>query len=359
MSAASVVRWLAVVAASGVLAYPLALLGLPGPTLFAGLVAGLAAALSGRFALEIPPRLGHTAFAVVGVAIGQTVTVDVIKAVAADGLAVAVALVTTLVLSVAAGFVLSKATAIDRPTGAFGMIAGGASGVVVVSEEAGADASLVAIMQYLRVLVVIFSIPLVTGLVAAGTAGGARAGPPVAASHVLEGLLFCAVVAGVGAGVAALVGLQSSALLGPMLLAAAVAILWPGLVRPTPVLLQDVAFLVVGLQVGLRFSLARLRLAARSLPAIMVAILAVMGGCAAIGAGMAWWTGRPFFECYLATTPGGLNAVLAAAIQGDADVAYVTSVQVLRLFVMLLAAPVLGWWLKRRLPPPRGGPRRA
>jgi len=349
MSVASVVRWLAVVAASVALSYLLALLGLPGPTLFAGLLAGLLAALSGRFRLDIPPWLGQSSFAVIGVVIGQTVTLQVIQAVAADGLAVALALVTTLVLSVGVGFVLSKTTGIDRPTGAFGMIAGGASGVVVVSEEAGADASLVAVMQYLRVLLVVFSIPLVTALAGRGAgSGGGPGGPPAAAGFSIEGLLFCAVVATVGAGVATLVRLQSAALLGPMLLAAAVAVGWPGLVRPTPHLLQDVAFLVVGLQIGLRFSVARLRLAARSVPAILAAIFVVMAGCAAIGLGMAWWTGRPFFECYLATTPGGLNAVLAAAIQGDADVAYVTSVQVLRLFVMLLAAPVLGWWLKRR-----------
>ncbi|MFC0527653.1 AbrB family transcriptional regulator [Phytohabitans kaempferiae] len=349
MSAASVVRWLAVVAVSVALSYPLALLGLPGPTLFAGLVVGLLAALFGRFELDVPSRVGHAAFAVVGVVIGQTVTLEVVKAVAADGLAVAAALVATLVLSVAAGFGLSKVAGVDRPTGAFGMIAGGAAGVVVVSEEAGADATLVAVMQYLRVLIVVFSIPLVTGLAGVGAGGGGGDWPPVAAGGLsVEGVLFCVVVAGVGAGVAALVRLQSGSLLGPMLLAAAVAVVWPGLVRPTPLPLQDVAFLVVGLQIGLRFSLARLRGAARALPAILVAILVVMVGCAAIGLGMAWWTGRPFFDCYLATTPGGLNAVLAAAIQGDADVAYVTSVQVLRLFVMLLAAPVLGWWIKRR-----------
>lgn len=44
---------------------------------------------------------------------------------------------------------------------------------------------------------------------------------------------------------------------------------------------------------------------------------------------------------YLATTPGGLYAVLAVAVGSGADTTFVLAVQVLRLFVMLLAAPVL------------------
>ena len=339
-------RWAAVVAASAGISYLLALAGLPSPALFGGLVVGLVVALRGAVRLDIPRPVGQTAFAVTGVITGQLFTLDVLGAVAADGLAVAAALVATLLLSVAGGFALAAATGMNRPTGVFGMIAGGASGVVVVSADAGADAGLVALMQYLRVLVVLASIPLITSVVpAGGPAGGGLA--PVNAGPLWQGLLFCAVVCAVGAPLAKLLRVPSGALLGPMVLAAAVAIVRPDLVRPVPRLIQDAAFLVIGLQVGLRFSLEQFRLGVRSLPAVGVAIVGIMAGCAVLGAGMAAWTGRPFFDCYLATTPGGLYAVLAAAVQTGADAAYVTSVQVLRVFMMLLAAPALGWLVRR------------
>jgi uncharacterized membrane protein AbrB (regulator of aidB expression) len=54
-------------------------------------------------------------------------------------------------------------------------------------------------------------------------------------------------------------------------------------------------------------------------------------------------------NAYLATTPGGINAVLALASSVDANVALVFAVQTLRLFAMVLLAPVaLKWWLGRR-----------
>ena len=58
---------------------------------------------------------------------------------------------------------------------------------------------------------------------------------------------------------------------------------------------------------------------------------------------------------YLATTPGGLFAVLATAADSGSDVTYVLAVQVIRVFAMLLFAPVLARWFSRgRTRSPRG-----
>ncbi|MEV6057610.1 AbrB family transcriptional regulator [Streptomyces sp. NPDC052107] len=40
-------------------------------------------------------------------------------------------------------------------------------------------------------------------------------------------------------------------------------------------------------------------------------------------------------DAYLATTPGGINAVLAAAVATHSDVSLMSSVQSLRLFVLI------------------------
>ena len=56
--------------------------------------------------------------------------------------------------------VLARTTPLDPPTAALGMIAGGASGIVGMSGELGADDRLVAFMQYLRVLVVVLLTPV-------------------------------------------------------------------------------------------------------------------------------------------------------------------------------------------------------
>jgi membrane AbrB-like protein len=115
-----------------------------------------------------------------------------------------------------------------------------------------------------------------------------------------------------------------------------------------PGLLQDVAFAAIGLQVGLRFTTASIRLAGRLLPAVLASILALVAGCA----GLAWLlsvlAGVPYADAYLATTPGGLYAVLAAAVGTGANTTFVLAVQVIRLFAMVLLAPPLVRLLARR-----------
>jgi uncharacterized membrane protein AbrB (regulator of aidB expression) len=58
-------------------------------------------------------------------------------------------------------------------------------------------------------------------------------------------------------------------------------------------------------------------------------------------------TGQSALAGYLATSPGGLFAVLSIAVETDTSATFVLAVQVLRIFVMLLAAPGLAVLLSR------------
>jgi uncharacterized membrane protein AbrB (regulator of aidB expression) len=49
----------------------------------------------------------------------------------------------------------------------------------------------------------------------------------------------------------------------------------------------------------------------------------------------------PLMDAYLATTPGGINAVLATAVATHADLPLISSVQSLRLFAVVLVTPPL------------------
>ena len=84
------------------------------------------------------------------------------------------------------------------------------------------------------------------------------------------------------------------------------------------------------------------------LPAAVALIAAVVVACAALGALLARLTGVTPLAGYLATTPGGIYAVLATAISSGVDVAFVAAVQVLRVIVMLLAAPAIARRVSRR-----------
>jgi uncharacterized membrane protein AbrB (regulator of aidB expression) len=82
-------------------------------------------------------------------------------------------------------------------------------------------------------------------------------------------------------------------------------------------------------------------------------IVAMLAACAALGFVMAPLAGVSSLDGYLATTPGVLQVVLGTAIGMHANTTFVLSAQVLRLLMMLLAAPPVARRLARM-----GTPRR-
>ena len=59
-------------------------------------------------------------------------------------------------------------------------------------------------------------------------------------------------------------------------------------------------------------------------------------------------TSASLLDSYLATTPGGLYAVLAVAFGAGANTTFIVAVQSLRVFAMVLLAPVAVRWTLRR-----------
>jgi membrane AbrB-like protein len=135
--------------------------------------------------------------------------------------------------------------------------------------------------------------------------------------------------------------------LAPLIVAATVDLTGVGHGAQAPDLVQSAAFLVIGLQVGLSFTVESLKAIGRALPLALTIILGLIVASAGLGLLMARWVGVGALDGYLATTPGGLYAVLALASDTGADATFVLAVQVLRLLVMLFTAPLLARWLRR------------
>lgn len=332
--------------------------GVPSASLFAGMVAGIALALLWPTgAVErtgeeeptgVPAPVLRASEALVGVVLGTYVELATLQGIGADLVPILLVTLATLGLSVLCGLALARATGIDRATAAFGTIAGGATGIIVMARELGTDQRLVAVLQYLRVVVVVVLTPLIAAAAFGPGSGSGSGGAVVATDGPLgQGLAFAAACAGAGLLLARRVPLPAPTLLLPLLVAAALTVAGAPGVAPVPALVQQLAFAVIGVEVGLRFTPDSLRRAGRVLApalALIVALLIASFGLALVLAPLA---GVSTLSAYLATTPGGLYAVLAVAVGSGADTTFVLAVQVLRLLVMLLAAPVLA----RRLAP--------
>jgi membrane AbrB-like protein len=252
----------------------------------------------------------------------------------------------TVAISLLAGRLLAVRRDVSQVTGAFALIAGGASGVVAVARDLGADDRVVTVVQYLRVFVVLVTMPLVTALVfhpdhGLGTFSAGGEGLP-------EDLAYTAVALALGLLLARLAPISTATLLGPLAVAVALSATgWLG-TPAVPVALQWLAYALIGVQVGLRFTRASLAAIARMLPVVLLLIGGMVVATALMGALLAWLTPVDGLTAYLATTPGGLFAVLATAADSGSDVTYVMAVQLFRLLVILAFTPLLARLLRAR-----------
>jgi membrane AbrB-like protein len=327
--------------------------GLPSSYLFAALLIGLAVALVRPGLVDVPAGAFRAGQAVAGVSLGAYLQSDALSSLADSWLPVLVVSAATLGLSIGAGAVLTRTTPVDPPTAALGLIAGGASGIVGMSDELGADDRLVAFMQYLRVLVVVVLTPLLIAVLFPGhhaaTGGGGGAGSAPLLGDVRDWALTLGLAAG-GALAAGAVRLTAGALLGPMVLTGIVVLAIPGGSFTVPTLVSQTAFSIIGLQVGLRFTTETIRLLGRLLVPVLLSIAGLLVACFGLAELLNVTTSVSLLDGYLATTPGGLYAVLAVAFGSGANTTFVIGVQSLRVLVMVLLAPVAVRWTLRGRP---------
>ncbi len=340
--------WLQLVALTALTAglyVALTLAGLPAVALLAALVSAAALTVIDVVRMTLPRPVMTGAQAVMGVTIGTMVTPKAAREVVSYSYAVTLALVLTLIASALAGWALMRITNLDRATAQLGMVAGGASGVVAISEQTGADGRVVAMVQYIRVYMVIALLPLGTLL----DTGDRHDHPPAAsATHTVDqpvALIVLALCGGVGLAIALLARVPSGTLLCPMLLTTGV-----GLVTNTaytlPPVVQNAALLVIGIHIGLQFTRESLRQIGGMAVKVIAVMLLLIVLCALAGIALSTMTHASPFEGYLATTPGGLYAVLGMAVGSNANIAFITSIQIARVFVVMLIIPLLGRWFR-------------
>jgi membrane AbrB-like protein len=326
--------------------------GLPAGWLVGPMLVALALALAWK---EHPtvPRWGRIAsLAVVGGMLAATFRPSVLPLVAGHWLPVTLVVGGTLFLSLGAGLLLSGPVRIERKTAALGALPGAASGMLAMSEPLGADARLVALMQYTRVVVVVVTATLVGRLVAGAApqpiSGQGLQAAPEGMDLLVQGTIptyaVTVLIAVLGAWAGTRLRLPAGALLGPLILGVALAELrmvhlaWPPGV-------PQAAYLVLGLWVGLLFDGASVKRAGRLFPFVLASAVGLVLACAVLGWALAALTGIDGMTAYLATTPGGIESVAIVALGTEADAPLVLAVQMLRLLAVVFAGSLLGrWW---------------
>lgn len=344
--------WAALLVVSCAVAIPLTKLGVPSAALFAALVVGIAFALLSAGPARVPRKLGVAAQGVLGVYIGTMVQQDAFAALKDDWPIVLAVAVGTLALSVLAGALLGLRRDVTPLTGSLALVAGGASGLVAIARELGGDDRVVAVVQYLRVALVTASMPVVVTLIYHADRSERPIPPETTTAPWYLSLAMLAGLILVGAAGGRLIRLPGSGLLGPLALTVALEVSGLSFGLSVPVLLVQAGYLLIGWQAGLAFTRESLKTVGRLLPAALGLIVFIGVATAGLGVMLARVADLTLLEGYLATSPGGVYAVLATAVETGSNVTFIIAAQVVRILLMLFAAPLMARavvWASRRL----------
>jgi membrane AbrB-like protein len=252
--------------------------------------------------------------------------------------------VSTLALSLLIGQILRLSPHVSASTAAFASIAGGASGVSAVAREMGADEAIVLSLQYLRVIFVLAMVPVIAAVYGADDGGAQTA----AGAWDPYGMAYTVVALVLGLTLSRFLRFSASGLLAPLLCATALALsgYFPSTAVPAVVLAAGYG--ATGLMVGLSFTRDTVRQLLQLMPLALLQVVLGVVGCALIGLAFSSLADVSRLDGYLATTPGGLPAVTAIAIGSGASVGLVITMQLLRVFLALLLAPLVGVVFRRR-----------
>lgn len=346
--------WLALVLASGAATLAFESVHLPAAFLMGSMLAAICFAVA-EAELRVPPALFIAAQGVIGVMVATHLPLSVFARVGHDWPLFAFGTLAVVALANGLGLALARAKVLPGTTAIWGSAPGAATAMTLLSDSYGADMSLVAVMQYLRVL---FCVVLSAFVARALGVHAPAPGVPVTTSIAWAPLTTTLALALPGAFLGVRTRVPGGGLLLPLVLG--VLVQATGVVTltlPRPLLVC--AYFVAGWGIGLRFNKAILRTAARALPHIVGSILLLLALCAGLGFVLSRFGGVDPLTAYLATTPGGADTAAIIAVATKVDAPFVMAMQIARFLVVLLVGPVVARALSRRqirLRPGHAGP---
>jgi membrane AbrB-like protein len=319
------------------------LLDLPLPWMLGAMATTTIAAVAG-VRVSLMPRLRLAFITILGVMLGSAFTPEVVKGIALWlGSFAWLALYVVIATAVIWLYYLRLAR-YDSVTAYFSAAPGGLNEMILAGGAMGGDERRISMSHATRVLIAIFVlsfgyrwfgdyVPTVIVDAAADSMGW------------IDWLLMigCGVV---GFAIARAMRIPAYALVGPMVLSAMVHALGITQSRP-PVWLVAAAQVVVGAMVGSRFDGAAPSTVGKALILAVFATVALLVLAALFGEAVEATLGIPFSAALLAFAPGGLAEMSLIALSLDVDAAYVSSHHIVRIFMIVLAAPFLFRLLRR------------
>lgn len=313
-------------------------LNTPLPWMLGSMTAATIAALAG-VRISAPSIVRTPMVLIVGVMVGATFTPEILQRFQEWWVTVVVLLGLTVVLSGVCTVYLNAFSDFDRPTAYFSAMPGGLIEMITLADERNGDVRTVALVHSVRILVIVFAVPIIVQLVA-HVGDSTSAAPRFAVADMSTTDLAWIIGTGLaGALIGRLLRLPAAYLLGPLTASAAVHALGISEFK-LPVEFLNVAQLVIGTSVGCRFAgvasatVFRIIRISAGMTLIFLATTALFAWAASLV------TSYGFAPLFLAYAPGGLPEMSLVAIALHIEVAFVAFHHIVRLFIVMGGAPL-------------------
>ena len=328
------------------------LIAIPLPWMIGSMVAVTGGAML-KLPLALPNRMRSVMVVVLGVMLGSGFTPAILPQLGDWALSLS-SLVLYVIVSGAVGIWYFRRICSYGPiTSYFSAMPGGLSEMTVVGGEMGGDSRRISLTHAWRILTVIMTLPFMFQLwLAYDPATRPTVGLPIT-EVPLEDMALLTACAVAGFLAAKALRIPAAAIVGPMILSAVVHLAGWTTANP-PQELIAIAQVVVGAAIGCRF-------AGIGLAFIGICIAAATGGTiilASIALLFAWMlnslTGLSFPALFLAFAPGGLAEMSLIALSLSLDSAFVATHHIVRIFIIVVCAPLLFRLLQRFMGEPNG-----
>ncbi|MFT8317783.1 MAG: AbrB family transcriptional regulator [Sporolactobacillus sp.] len=315
------------------------------------------ARLNGKAGLEgYWLRMGQL---LLGVQIGEQINQTIVHVFAKEWPIILFMLIVSIALSLLSGWLVYRYSQADLVTSLYGTTPGGLSSMLGIAADVGANMAVVSIIQTLRVILVVGTIPLCVSLIS-GTHTEHHSVQTVAAGlnlHSFTGLLLALFLALAGSMVAkklhfpapwllgSMLGLSLTRMLSGPLLGDEWTIWWP---REMIIAAQIMIGATVGARLNRKMFAGLLRttligfISSVGLTLVMLLAALIVSRVTSLGN----------IATILAFAPGGIAEMAATSVVLHADPTFVVTVQVLRMLSIVLLLPPFFAYLHRH----SGGP---
>lgn len=307
-----------------------------------------------RAPVEVPFQLRGIMVAMLGALLGGAFTPEVLASAQAWIAPLVVMLLFVVTVTVMVSAWMRKVGRLDPITAYCSATPGGLAIMAILGDQAGGDGRTIPLIHSTRILIVVFTVPLylhfVLGFDVPSTAGFS-AGHAHATPLELAIMIACA---GVGYAISRITGSSNIQLLLPMLLSAGLHI--AGVIEGrAPLALVAAAQVVMGSSIGCRF----VGMAVRDLAKPVLLALGSSAFMLTLAALVSTFLGVPLgvqeAAMMLALAPGGLAEMALVALAINVDTAFVSTMQIGRILLVVVATPLAMRWLGLLGPNPPTG----